>query len=124
MDLQEKIAARKLERELYDKKNELENWKLHADSKNNNLPQVDEGNEDIDKQIKNLDQELFNLKLQSAPGMQKAVYYIGIVASLLLIVFSIVSMFQGDWSGGAFLLAFALLMAFLSYNLINKRKVI
>lgn len=124
MDLQEKIAARKLERELYDKKNELENWKLHADSKNNNLPQVDEGNEDIDKQIKNLDQELFNLKLQSAPGMQKAVYYIGIVASLLLIVFSIASMFQGDWSGGAFLLAFALLMAFLSYNLINKRKVI
>lgn len=124
MDLQEKIAARKLERELYDKKNELENWKLHADSKNNNLPQADEGNEDIDKQIKNLDQELFNLKLQSAPGMQKAVYYIGIVASLLLIVFSIVSMFQGDWSGGAFLLAFALLMAFLSYNLINKRKVI
>lgn len=147
MNLQEKIDARRRERETEERRRELEAWRQQSEIEDRKSKSVEEQPENnieashkssvtdksppvsIERTVHpdpamdpDADKEIFQLKFETAPAALKGIYYFCAILSLIMIIAALVALFDGDFLGALFLLIFGLFPVGGAHKLIEIRK--
>ncbi|MFN8684341.1 hypothetical protein ACDP63_25075 [Paracoccus sp. P2] len=123
VDLQQKIAARKRERELEEKQAEMRAWGVRGTQSKESPDEAEEecvDTDDLPVDEEAVDDAIFKAKLEGAHGFVQFLYYF-LLALIALLVFAAVkaTLFDGDLFGAIVFAIVALLLRRLNRGMIN-----